>query len=308
MTARGTKQPPAALYGLLLAAECLMWGLANALNKLGFAFITPMWVLVMRYFLSFWLFFLVFRRRIRARFRRSDLKPAGIVSLWTAAAYILSFLALDRTSATNCGFLMSLAVVFSPLLSAAFLKTRLRWIQLLPVAVASAGLYCICGADFSTLNAGDFLAILCSCASAMMLISSTRHIGGSGVDPIVLCLIQCGVCFAFCLPMALAMEPVPAFASLPPLVWGIVLYMAVGCTFLAYTFQNIALSRVSATFGALVFCTEPIFTAAAAYLVLGEKLSALGFAGAALILGGICLSSVMEGRAAPGPENPKSEE
>ncbi len=290
------KAVPSAAYGLLLVAECAIWGFSNAYSKLGLEAITPMWALTLRYFLSFFLFAAFFGKRIKAKYRRQDLKPCVIVSLLTAAAFVLGFLALDNTSATNCGFLMSLAVVFAPLLSVPLLRTKFDPKQLIPVAVATAGLYCFCGGSLSAFALGDLLAILCSGASAMMLIFSVKYLNGTGTDPLVLCIIQCAVCFFVCLPLALVMEPMPNLLQMAPIGWHMVLFLAVGSTFLAYYFQNTALGHVSPTFGALVFCTEPIFTAITAYFMLNERLSPLGFAGAVLIIAGIVTASILDGK------------
>lgn len=288
------KQPPAAAYALLLVAECAIWGFSNAFSKLALDEITPAWCLVIRYFLSFFLFLAVFGRRFRSKFRREDLKPSVIVSLFTAAAFLLGFVSLAHTSATNSGFLMSLAVVFAPLLAIPIIGTRFRWMLLLPVLIAAAGLFLFSGGNLTSLRIGDVYAILCSFASALMLVTSGKYL--KKTDPVVLCVIQCAVCFFVCLFAALAFEPLPDIAGFSPIVWYVIAVLAIGCTFLAYYFQNTALARVSPTFGAMVFCTEPIFTAACAYFLLGERMGPLGYAGAALILFGISLAGVFEGR------------
>lgn len=288
------KKPiPSSVYGLLLVAECMIWGFSNAFSKLGLDEITPVWCLVFRYFASFWLFIAVFGKRFRRNFKKSDLKPCAIVSVFTAAAFILGFMGLAYTSATNCGFLMSLAVVFAPLLSVPLLKMKFQPRMLIPVLIASAGLFCFSGGSLTSLATGDILAILCSVASAFMLVTSSKYL--HEVDAIVLSVIQCAVCFIVCLITALIIEPLPDVASFSPIVWYVIAFLVVGCTFLAYYFQNTALSHVSPTFGAMVFCTEPIFTAITAYFMLGERLNLLGIIGAVLIVGGISLASIFEG-------------
>lgn len=294
------KQPPAAVYGLLLVAECMIWGFSNAFSKLGLDEITPLWCLVFRYFLSFFLFIAFFGKRFKRNFKTADLKPSVIVSLFTAAAFMLGFTGLAHTSATNCGFLMSLAVVFAPLIAIPLLKTKFHWKLVIPVLIAAAGLFCFSGGNLTALRIGDLYAILCSFASALMLVTSTKYL--KQIDAIVLCVIQCAVCFVVCLAGALLFEPLPNVASYSPIVWYVIAFLVVGCTFFAYYFQNTALSHVSPTFGAMVFCTEPIFTAITAYFLLGERLNLMGFVGAALILGGVALASVFEEKNQPALE------
>lgn len=284
------------IYGVLLTLECAIWGFSNAFSKLGFEAITPLWALAMRYLVSIILFLTFFGKRIITRFQKSAIKPCLIVSLFTAAAFVLGFVALDNTSATNSGFLMSLAVVFVPVLSVFVLKTRFEYKFIIPVAIAAAGLFLICGGRLDSLCLGDILAILCSCASAMMLIFSVKYLSNADIEPLVLCIIQCAVCFAVCLPLALIFEPLPDIIHMAPIGWYMLAVISVGGTFLAYLFQNIALSRVSPTFGALVFCTEPIFTAITAYFMLGERMGLLSISGAILITVGIVLASIFDSR------------
>ncbi len=300
---KAKKRPPPAAYGMLLVAECLVWGFSNAFSKLGFDQITPIWCLVFRYIISLLLFLAFFGKRFIRKYKKADLWPCVVVSLFTAGAFILGFAGLAYTSATNCGFLMSLAAVFAPLLAIPILKTKFQWKLIFPMLIAVLGLFLFTGGNLTRLALGDILALLCSVLGAFMLVTSSKYL--KSIDAIVLCVIQCAVCLVACVAAALLFEPLPRVASFTPIVWYIVAYSAIFCTFLAYLFQNIALARVSPTFGAMVFCTEPIFTAVAAYFLLGERLSLPGFAGAALILAGIVLASLFEGRGKPvSAENP----
>lgn len=293
-TQTSKKELPSVFYGLMLVLECAIWGLSNSVSKLGFEAVPPIWVLVVRYFVSFWLFLLFFGKRIRTRIKKSDIKPCIFISVLTAVTFILGFVALDNTSATNCGFLMSLAVVFVPILSVFLLKTKFEAKYLIPVAVAAAGLFFICGGRLDALCSGDIIAILCSCASALMVIFSVKYLSGASIDPIVLCIIQCAVCFVICLPLAFIFEPMPDFFHLPPIGYIALALVSVGGTFIAYTLQNIGFSHVSPTFGALVYCTEPIFTTISAYFLLNERLSFITALGAVLITASIVLASIFD--------------
>ncbi|MFQ8601039.1 MAG: EamA family transporter [Oscillospiraceae bacterium] len=58
--------------------------------------------------------------------------------------------------------------------------------------------------------------------------------------------------------------------------------------------QNLALRRIPANTVSLLLCTEPIFTAAAAALLLGEALSGRGWLGAGMILASLLLASWLQ--------------
>lgn len=78
--------------------------------------------------------------------------------------------------------------------------------------------------------------------------------------------------------------------------WLVVAYLALLCTCLSYVLQNTALTQLSSYTVSLLQCTQPILTAACSYLLLGEKLSAIGLAGAALIVACVVLENWQSGR------------
>ena len=66
--------------------------------------------------------------------------------------------------------------------------------------------------------------------------------------------------------------------------WLVVAYLALLCTCLSYVLQNTALTRLSSYTVSLLQCTQPILTAACSYLLLWERLTAVGLTGAAIIV------------------------
>ena len=111
-----------------------------------------------------------------------------------------------------------------------------------------------------------------------MLALSEKYV--SQVDPIALSTIQCGAAAILCIACMFLFEgglDLQALSNRKAL--GAVVYVALGGTCAAYVLQNVAMHHISATFAALAFCTEPVFTALFAYLLLGETLSAQGVRG-----------------------------
>jgi drug/metabolite transporter (DMT)-like permease len=64
-----------------------------------------------------------------------------------------------------------------------------------------------------------------------------------------------------------------------------ILFVGLFSSALTFTLLTIALQHTPPSEAAIIIGTETLFAAAAAYLVLGERLSALGWVGAVLILG-----------------------
>lgn len=285
------KEKSTAFYAALLLLECLVWGIGNPVMKVGLTVVPPLYCLSIRYFLAFLLFLLFFGKRVFTGMKRSYLKPYLIISAFTAASFITSAFALMLTTATNTGFLMSTAVIFTPFFAIFLTHSKLNKKHLLPIAIVVAGLYLLCGGGSTfSLGAGELFALLCAVTGALMLVFSSKYI--KEMDPIITTTIQTGFTGLFCLAFAIPFEKFPGFTGIPAMGWGVIVYLAVFCTCVAYLFQNISLRRVPASYVALIFCSEPIFTAVASYVILGERLSAKGLFGAALIMAGILIASL----------------
>ena len=282
-------------YGSLVLLQCLLWGVGNPIMKIGLETVPPFLCLAIRYALAFFLFMLFMGRRILPYFKKENFKGCLIISLFTAASFICSTLALLYTESTIVGFLMSLAVVFTPILSFFVLKQKTSRVLLFIIAVVVLGMYFLCGniGSFS-FGKGELLAVLSAVCGAAMLTYSSRHV--SAVGPFALSAAQSAITSVLCFMVALFFEDSSALKYVSAECWFSVVYLAVACTCIAYSLQNIALDKVSATFVSLAFCTEPIFTAIASFFLLKEKLSLFGWIGSALILTGIVLASIFVSR------------
>ena len=280
------------LYETLLLLECLLWGIGNPVMKIGLDVVPPLFCLSVRYILAFLFFMLFFAKRVFKTIAIKHLVPYLVISAFTAASFISSAFALLYTTATNTGFLMSTAVIFTPFLSYFILKAKIDKKHILPIVIVTVGLYLLCSGDNGfAFGLGEVYALLCAITGACMLVFSSKYL--QDMDPLTISVMQSGFTGLFCIIFALIFEEIPSLTSIPLMGWGVILYLAIGCTCIAYLFQNIALRHVPATYVALAFCSEPIFTAIASYFLLGELLSVKGFIGAALIMASIVIASLL---------------
>jgi drug/metabolite transporter (DMT)-like permease len=80
--------------------------------------------------------------------------------------------------------------------------------------------------------------------------------------------------------------------------WGILLLLAAGPTLTGFGFYNVSLTYLPSSIANLILTLEPVFTAGLAYLILGERLTGVQFAGGFMILAGVVLLRVHEERLA----------
>jgi len=74
--------------------------------------------------------------------------------------------------------------------------------------------------------------------------------------------------------------------------------LAAGPTVAGFGLYNVSLSYLPSGVANLILTLEPAFTAGIAYVLLGERLGGIQLGGSALIVGGVVLLRIYEGRQA----------
>lgn len=276
-------------YALLILLQSVLYGFGNPLSKIGFESITVLWCLGIRFFGAAAVMLLLFGRRTVRTLRAAPLKAWLPCSLAMAAAYASCNLALEYTTATNVGFLMSLPVLFTPALARLVLK-RPYPKGVIPIQLAViAGLYLLCCGSESgsfTFGIGEVLGLVCALSLAAALVFSEGAM--PGIDPVSMAAAQATVTGVLCLAAALPHVTTTG--------WLVVAYLALLCTCLSYVLQNTALTRLSSYTVSLLQCTQPVLTAVCSYLLLRERLTAVGIAGAVIIVACVVLENWQSGR------------
>ena len=207
---------------------------------------------------------------------RRDLRWGLLLGVLLFFAYLFQTLGLERTTATNAGFLTGLYVVGTPLFGAFLFRRRPRGRVVAAVALSTAGLALLSLRGW-TFSAGDSL-VLVSVIFWSLHILTIGH--GADRDPVALALVQTG--FAALLHTLTAGFDLRVGALSD--VWPYLVVTGVLGTGLAYFVQIVGQRRISPTRTAVIYTSEPVFAALFSALWLGERLSARGWAGAALIL------------------------
>lgn len=78
----------------------------------------------------------------------------------------------------------------------------------------------------------------------------------------------------------------------PPRVWFALIVTGLMATAVAFTVQAFVQQRLSAVATAVIIVTEPLFAALFGYLVAGDRLAALQWLGAALMVGALVVADV----------------
>ncbi|MEN8233547.1 MAG: DMT family transporter [Actinomycetota bacterium] len=208
-----------------------------------------------------------------------DGTAAGVL-LW--AGYVTQTMGLAGTSASNSGLITGLYVVFTPLLAATVRRQRpaIATVGGATLSVVGLGLLTIT-AGFH-LNSGDVLTVVCAVAFAAHIVLLSYLAPRHAVVPFT--AVQLLVVAVLSLLASAIFEgfPLPSVSVLPALI-GTGVVVSGG----AFMMQVAAQRVLGPSRTAIILSAEPVFAAATAAIVLGERLSARGWLGAALIMIGV---------------------
>lgn len=193
---------------------------------------------------------------------------------------------LAYTTVTNGGFLTSLYVLFVPLI--AFLVLRIRPHRVIHVGVPLAliGIYYLNGGHLDRFNTGDLLIVICAVFWALhvLLLGYLARLTGLPIFISGLSFLIAGVMAS---TLAFGLET-PSLAGIAA-GWVEILYAGVLSTAVAFTLQAVGQQYVPSANAAIILSAESLFAALGGAVVLGERLTPVGYAGAFLIFCAILL-------------------
>lgn len=280
---------PVAVLLMLLATA--IWGLAFVSQKSAMESMGPLTFSAAR----LWLGALALSPLALLEYRRK--RPSGpaltrrqwglivLMSGVFLCASLLQQYGLLFTTVTNGGFLTSLYVLTVPIIAWVALRHRPHPVIYAGAPLALFGIYMLNG-GLDSFNLGDVLLII----SAVFWGGHVFLVGLIARDtglPVVISALSFGLtaipitvlCFAFETPTLAGMAG----------GWVQIAYAGLLSTGVAYTLQAIGQQHVPASNAAIILSSESLFAALAGALILNERLSILGYAGAALIFCAIIL-------------------
>lgn len=275
--ARRAPVAEAALVGI-----AAVWGLTFVMVQDAVERMPVMTFLAYRFLSATALVATVFAPKVRA-LSRDGWRAGLLMGVFLTGGYVFQTLGLERTSAANAGFITGLFVVLTPIFGAVFLGQRTGATVWLAAAVSTLGLYLVSGPGGEGDVAGDLLVVITACSFAWHILATDRAVRGH--DTGALLVVQLGVCGAFSFFVALFAGDLVLPRSAP--VWNALIVTTLVASALGFFVQTYAQRHASPARTALILASEPAFAGLFAYVLADETFSALGWAGALLIVGAI---------------------
>ncbi len=280
---------------LVLLAVAIVWGASYLSAKAITPFATVPAMLSVRFAIATLAMVVIWLIR-RKRFSRTDLILGTVFGLTQSAIMSVETYGLKITSATNAGLLISLTIIFTPIMESAWNRRWLPRSFFLAAVGAIVGVaLLVTGNGIQEPNIGDMLLFIAAIVRAVHVTAQgvlTRNSEASSFNMILMqCLTATVVFFVFDVQGAF-----DAIQNFGPAQWAGTLFLALFCSVFAFVAQLWAIRRTSASRSSLLLATEPIWAVVIAVLFGGETLAILGIFGAIIIIASTYIGQGIESR------------
>lgn len=273
----------------------IAWGASFIFTKVLMedAALTPIEVYVYRFGLAYVLLFFITFKKIFANSLKDELQLLMCGVCAGSLFYVLENYALCYTTTANVSLLSSL----SPMITAGLMALVFRAPQGLGLIIGSviafAGVACIIfshGNGFEINPLGDLLSLTSSFAWAIYAVGVKRLVPLYSTLFITRKLFLYGVLTAAPL-MWIGGAPThfTVIFTNPDFLLNM-LFLVIVCSLLGFAGWNLAMKNLGPVAANNYIYLQPFVTMVVAYIVLGEKITLLGYIGSVLIIGGLIIS------------------
>lgn len=262
----------------------LFWGTSYSFMKIGLDTLEPFNLIAWRFGVAFLAAGFLFRKKIRHADRKA-VQYALLLGTLLFGVFVCIIFGLRNTSTSNAGFLMSMTVIFVPVLTALFLKIKPDKRLIAGIAIAVAGIALLTLKPHAAVQSGDALCILAALFFAVHIIVTGR--AAKHADSITVGVLQLGFAALLGVVFSFLFEQ----PTLPHTAAGWLSILALGilCSAIGFVLQAIAQKYTSPTHTGLIFALEPVVTAFFGICFMKETLTVQGYIGAGLVLAGVAV-------------------
>lgn len=225
----------------------------------------------------------------RNRVTTAELRVGVILGILLAAVFTFETFGIAHTSATNAGLIISLTIVFTPILDSVATGRRLPARFFLAATIAVIGVALLAGnGALQPPTLGDLLILIAAIVRAIHVTSMHKLTADRPMDSLHLTTVQLATCAALFSAASLFYgDSIPHFlAQLDPGRVVLFLYLVLACTVFAFLVQTWAVRRTSPSRVSLLLGTEPIWAAIIGVSIAHDSVTLAGYCGIALILAG----------------------
>ncbi|MCM3721459.1 DMT family transporter [Solibacillus isronensis] len=272
---------------LLMLITAVMWGSGFVGMAKGLEHWTVFQLMAGRFLLASIILSFIFYKKLKL-ISKAVVWKGAILGVILFVAFALQTMGLEYTTPSKNAFLTAINVIIVPIIAYVIYKRRIDRFEFIAAGVAVVGIGFLSLQDSMTINFGDFLSILCAVGFAFDIFYTNVFVKAE--DALALTIVQFYTATVLSVVSVIILGEVPTTYTSEGL--GIIVYLAIFCTAVAYVCQNIGMQYANPTKSAIILSTESLFGTMFSVLILNELLTGRMLVGCILIFFAILFAEV----------------
>lgn len=271
----------------------LIWASSFTAGKYAYTMFDPAIAIQIRFFIASLIvlpFFLKTHKTLSQPIKKS---LWGIAFLMFPIGILMQFMGLSYTSASSAVVIIGTEPILVLVIGFLLFKQKVAiydWVLSL-IALLGIVLLVLGSNDDGAVNLFGLLLVFLAGAGFALSIHSSKSIMAQMDNKVYTsALLVKGAILSLPISLLLVKDWTIHFNWLGLLS---VIYLGVGCSWLAYKLWNIGLNKTPAHISGMLIALEPVFGVLFAFLFLGERMSLLTAFGSVLVIGSAMLSTVI---------------
>jgi len=272
-----------------LFVAAMFWGSGFGTTNWLLGFMSPLWLLSVRFLLSAGILALIFRSRLSLLSRRDVFLGFLLGSLLTST-FIAHIFGLLFTTPGKQSFIAGSNVVMVPFIYALIYRKMPSLIATAGAFLTTAGLLIMAFTPGMSFNFGDYLSLMLAfgCALHVLFVGNLSR----KMDPIALTVVQIASSSLILTMLALFLEPLPLFSEVPPKAWFGIFYVVVFVTVIPFLIQTVAQRYSPEVHAAVLLSLESPSGYIFAYLIGEELINFQVILGGMIVFAGVVLTEM----------------
>lgn len=219
------------------------------------------------------------------KFSKADWQLGALYGVAVGTIMQIETNGIKITSATNAGLIISLTIIFTPILESIWSRSWLPRKFFIAAVGAIVGVaLLVSGNGFKEPNFGDLLMLGAALLRAITTTAQGKLAEGRKVSSFNVTVVQLTVCGLSYLAIDFG-GTVKLITEFETAQWLNMAFLVLLCTVFGFVALQYGILRTSPSRASLLLSTEPIWAVLTATVFGGEQLFFVGFIGAALIIG-----------------------
>lgn len=270
-----------------LLVTALIFGSSFFIVKTSVDVFPPCWLIGLRFTAASAFLCLLFHRRLR-NMTAGTVRAGIIIGVFLLAAYVAQTIGITDTTPGRNAFLTALYVVLVPFIGWGVFHRLPERRSIVAAFVCIAGIALISLDSALRMSMGDALSLLGGVMFAAQIVAIAAF--AKDHDPVLLTIVQLGVCGISGLVLGWLTEPVPAGVNAGSIA--ALVYLSIMVSGVAFLMQNIGQTLVTPSLAGILLSLEAVFGVVFSVLFYQEELTGRVTLGFVLVFAAILISEL----------------